>query len=337
MPDNPNLDDLDLDLIAALQHAPRAPVNVLADVLGSSPSTVKRRMHRLTTRRLIRVIGQLAWSAYSDAHPRHVWISTAPGQLQAVAHRLAANPEIPFVAMTSGRADVYCVAHPASRERVRDLLTHEIQSVPGVVASQSDLVLRAITQADGWRLDRLTADQVAALALKAEPGGEQPVEPLSDQERRTAHLLHADARLSSSDVARELAVSQSTAYRLIQSLLERRVVRPRVEVEPALLGMRLEAILSVTAEAGSIAEVGAALARHPSARYVSVVAGTSSVIHHGAFRDEERLADFLSTDLAGISGVTAVQVSVFLDVLRRYWISRTGVRLGASRPLLSGP
>ncbi|RCV53406.1 AsnC family transcriptional regulator [Marinitenerispora sediminis] len=330
------MDDLDRDLIAALQHAPRAPVNVLADVLDTSPSTVKRRMHRLLAERLVRVIGQLAWSAFSDAHPRHVWISTAPGQAQDVARRLAARPEIQLVAITSGRADVYCVAHPPSREHVRDLLTRDIPSVPGVAATQSDLVLRAVTRADSWRLDRLSAEQVAALAPRSDPPptAARPG-PLSDQETRAARLLHADARLNSGDLARALGASQSTAYRLIQSLLERGVVRPRVEVEPALLGMRLEAVLSVSAAAGSIADVGTALARHRSARYVSVVAGASSVIHHGAFRDEDQLADFLSDDLAGIPGVTAVQVSVVLDVLRRYWIHRSGVRLGEPVPLLT--
>nr|WP_312863420.1 Lrp/AsnC family transcriptional regulator [Spinactinospora alkalitolerans] len=334
------LDELDLDLVAALQRAPRAPINVVADALGSSASTVGRRLQRLQAERLVRVIGQVDWTLLSDAHPRHLWVDTVPGRLQSVARRLAERPETQFVAMTSGRADVYCVVHPSSRERVKDLLTHEIPSVDGVVATQSDLVLRPVTRADAWRLDRLDPEALRILQPHTDVGGDEAPrasqEPLSAQEARAVRMLHHDARASSGEVARELGVSQSTAYRLVQSLLERRAVRPRVEVEPGLLGMELEAVLSLTAHPGSVADVADALGAHPSARYVSVVAGASSVIHHAVFRDEAHLADFLSDDLARIPGITALQVSVVLDVLRRYWIGRDGVRLEEPRPLPAG-
>ncbi|GAB3209293.1 hypothetical protein GCM10027294_23100 [Marinactinospora endophytica] len=327
-----NLDDLDLDLIAALQQAPRAPVNVLAEALGSSPSTVGRRLQRLHDDRLVRVIGQVDWPLFSGAHPRHVWITTVPGRLQEVAHALAERPETQFVAMTAGHADIYCVVLPAGRDHVRDLLTHEIPSVPGVVSTQSDLVLRPVIRADAWRLDRLPPDRLAALGSHRDDGEEGSGWAVpTPQEMAAVRLLHHNARAGSSEVARELGVSQSTAYRLIQSLLERRIVRPRVEVEPALLGMGLEAVVSLGVTPGAIADVAGLLGAHPSARYVSVVAGGASIIHHGVFRDEAALADFLSVDLARGSGVTDLRVSVVLDVLRRYWIRRDGVFLGDPR------
>ncbi|MFI0467528.1 Lrp/AsnC family transcriptional regulator [Saccharopolyspora sp. 5N102] len=326
------LDELDLNLVAALQEAPRAPINALAEALGSSPSTVGRRLQRLHSDRLLRVIGQLDWRLFSDTHPRHVWITTEAGQLQNVAHRVAELPEAQYVAMTTGRADVYCTVHPARREAVKDLLTRRIPGLAGVVATQSDLVLRAFGRADAWRVRQLDDDQRAVLAPHCI---EQPEEPaaqgFSEHERRAARLLHADARLTSSELARDLGVSQSTAHRLIAGLLERQVVRPRVEVEPALLGFHLEVVLSLTTEPGSTDEVGRALGSHPSARYVSMVAGNATVIHQGVFRDEEHLADFLSGDLAQLRGIRSVEVSVVLDVLRRYWIGRDRNRLVEAR------
>ncbi|GAA0679724.1 hypothetical protein GCM10009548_57710 [Streptomyces malaysiensis subsp. malaysiensis] len=62
------------------------------------------------------------------------------------------------------------------------------------------------------------------------------------------------------------------------------------------------------------------------------MAGTSSVIHHGVFRDEDGLADPLTLDPAKPPGITAREVSVVLDVPRRYWIGRAdGSPLGADR------
>ncbi|WP_017557273.1 Lrp/AsnC family transcriptional regulator [Nocardiopsis baichengensis] len=330
------MDELDLDLVAALQYAPRAPSSALAEVLDSSPSTVGRRLQRLQSSGRLRVVGQLDWSLVSDAHPRHMWLHAESGRAVEVARRLARMPETQLVALSSGRADIYCVVHPAERARAAELLTTEIPSVEGVRGTQSDLVLRPVTRADAWTLDRLPVGRLEALrpyrTHVPEPDeGAVASGPLSDDEIAVVGVLHADARVGSGDMARELGVSQSTAYRLVQSLLERGVVRPRVEVEPERLGMHLEVILSLTVRPGAIAHVAEKLSAHPSARYVSVVAGEVSLIHHGAFRDERELGRFITEDLAALPGIADVRSSVLLEVLRRYWIDRDKGLLGEAR------
>ncbi|MER6944674.1 Lrp/AsnC family transcriptional regulator [Nonomuraea sp. NPDC000554] len=344
------LDDVDLDLVAALQVAPRASAAALADVLGLSASTVGRRLLRLEEQRILRVIGQLDWSARAEGNPRHVWVTTAPGASGQVATALAELPEAQLVAETTGRADVYCAVHPADREQAHELLSARLPSVPGVVSTHSELVLRALTKADSWRLHRLGDDQVKALEATAEPERGQPAAPPAGRERAVAspagrergasraaptapavlgeeehgalRLLRGNGRITAAQAARALGISQSTAYRLIQSLLRRGVVRPRVEVEPALLGYSLEAIIALRTAPGAIQPVAEELAGHPSARYVSIVAGTTSVIHQGVFRHEDDLGDFLTRDLAHLPGITALDVSVVLRMLRRYWIRR---------------
>jgi DNA-binding Lrp family transcriptional regulator len=135
-------------------------------------------------------------------------------------------------------------------------------------------------------------------------------------------VLQRNGRASTAEIARELGMSASTAYRLTQSLLDRGLVQPRVEIEPSLLGYPLEVVISLATSAGSMQEIAAALSTHPSAHYVTTVAGTSSVIHHGPFRHEDDLADFLAGDLGRHSGVTRFEISVVLQVLMRYWTPR---------------
>lgn len=346
MPDS--LDAADLDLVAALQRAPRAGVRLLADVLDLAPSTVSRRLARLVEARLLKVISQLNWSVLTEVHPQHLWIAARPGSAGRVAKDVAALPETQYAAITAGRADVYCILQPSARSENADLLTERIGGIDGVLSSHTEIVLRSYASATTWLLDRLTPEQETRLRagnpadrplgretrLRAGNPPDRPLEQPADlrelnaDERRVIGVLQEDGRASAADIARRLGLSQSTAYRLAQSVLERRLVIPRVEIEPALLGFPLEAVISLTAEPRLIRDLAATLGRHPSARFVSTVAGISSMIYHGAFRDENDLDGLLTGDLAGLDGIRTVEVAIVLRVLTRYWLPREGLRLG---------
>ncbi|WP_410579330.1 Lrp/AsnC family transcriptional regulator [Amycolatopsis sp. lyj-108] len=329
------LTEPDLDLIAALQVAPRASVAALAEALDVSASTVGRRLTRLEEQRILRVIGQVEWRARARGNPRHVWVTTEPGASGSAAKALARFPEVQLAAETAGRSDVYLAVHVPDRAQARELLAERIPGVAGVAGTHSELVLRALTRADSWRLHRLSEEQQEILAreqvVPGTPDG-LDADEVGPDERRLIGLLAGNGRITAAEAGRILDLSQSTAYRLIQSTLRRGIVRPRVEVEPAQLGYELEAVIALTITPGAIEAVAGELARHPSARYVSIVAGTASVIHQGVFRNEDEMADFLTRDLAPLPGITALQVSVVLRMLRRYWLYREDGRFAPDSP-----
>ncbi|WP_031468860.1 Lrp/AsnC family transcriptional regulator [Sciscionella sediminilitoris] len=310
----------ELDLVAALQVNPRASLSLLAEALDVSVNTVRRRLSRLYEQRLVRVIGQLDWSQSGDGNPWHVWIAAECGKAEQVAAALAALDEVQMVATTAGRSDVYATVQPAHRETVHTLLTEGIQELPGIRSARSELVLRAFTKSSSWRLPRLGERQLAV--LRAEEPPEPETGEIGADELTAVRLLHEDGRISAAQVARELGVAPSTAYRMTRSLLDRGIVRPSVEVEPRLLGYRLEALIALDVAPGAIDTVAETLAGHSSARYVTTVAGTSSVIHGGMFTDEEALTEFLTTDLAALPGIGSFEVSIQLNVHKRHWLRR---------------
>lgn len=320
-----SLDAEDLDLVAALQVAPRAPLSRLSEVLGWSSSTVSRRLARLEAARLLRVIGQLDWSLTGHGNPWHVWVDTAPGEADKVASALAELSATQFVATTAGRADVFCTMQAAQADGIPALLDRA-PTLDGVRSTHTELVLRGVTKADSWRLPRLTEEQVAALSQDDGEDLDEPV-ALDDELWATLRLLRRNGRIATAQVARELGVGQSTAYRMVQSLLRRGIVRPRVEIEPSVLGYTLEAIVALTVTPSAIKPVAEALAEHPSARYVTVVAGSSSVVHHGVFEHEDALAALLTEDLAHLPGIASFDVSVVREVRKRYWLGRADGRL----------
>lgn len=319
------LTEPDLDLIAALQVAPRASVAVLGEALGVSASTVGRRLIRLEEQRILRVIGQVEWAARARGNPRHIWVTTEPGASASAAKALARFPEVQLAAETEGRSDVYLSVHVSDRSQARELLAERNPGVTGVAGTHSELVLRALARADSWRLRRLSGDQHEILSREqVTPTSSEgfDADKMGPDERRLIWLLAGNGRITAAEAGRILNLSQSTAYRLIQSALRRGIIRPRVDVEPAQLGYDVEAVIALTITPGAVQTVAGELARHPSARYVSIVAGTASVIHQGVFRNEDEIADFLTRDLAPLPGITALQVSVVLRMLRRYWLHR---------------
>nr|WP_225953658.1 Lrp/AsnC ligand binding domain-containing protein [Kibdelosporangium phytohabitans] len=324
------MDDADLDMVAALQLAPRAPLNVVADVLGTSASTVSRRMHRLREDRLMRVISTVHWPLLLSGNPYVVWIRCEPGKVAAVAAAVQDVPEAQSILVTTGDADIHCTIYPLVGTDPRKLLTRTLPGIAGVASVQSHLVLRTARRAVSWRIDRLTKAQAAALAAYASPAAAS-LETLTDPEFRTLRLLFDDGRISAADVARSLDVSRSTAYRLLQSVLDGGAARPRVEIEPAVLGYPITALLTFDVRPRHIPVALAALGAHRSGRLTVMTAGPASIIHHGVFRDEEDLASFITDDVGALDGVSGFAMSVALGVLRRQWIDRDGVLLGRRR------
>lgn len=318
------IDDIDLDLIAALQTAPRASFDVLARVLDSSSRTVARRYARLVDEGLMRVICEIEWSLLAEGLPATVWIATDPGRAPEVARALAARADTPFVSLASGVADVFCMVHGPTRADTTRALTTALPAMPGVRTLRTEWMLRRLTSTSAWRLPRLTSDQITALT------GQNTVQsvahprdtPLSGLEHDTVAALRHDARMPFSTLARTLDITESRARRTVAALLASGLLRPRVEVDPRDIGYAVEVVLSVGCRPGAVQRLAASLADHPATRFLALTAAASLFTYVGVFRDEEHLADFLTGGFEGSEEVTSLECSLQLEVFKRYWTAR---------------
>jgi DNA-binding Lrp family transcriptional regulator len=328
-------DAVDLDIVAALQVAPRVPATSLAEILEQPTTTVTRRLKRLQRERLVRVIGRFAWPLITSGNPMQMWIRCQPGRSHEVAARLKEFPEIQFLVVTSGSADIYADLFPLLGSDANELISRLIPSIPGIASAQSQLVLKSPRVGQSWRLNRLSKAQQAALEAFSDPVVLPPfgrIEDLNDLEYRTLKELGSNARISAAELARKLSVSNSTAYRSMQTILGSGAISPRVELEPAAVGFPLNAIISLQVDPSAIPPVLEDLSRHPSARMVSMVAGSTSVIHNGVFTGPAELAEFITEDVGALQGVHSMDICVGMSVLRRYWMDRDGIRVGEQVP-----
>jgi DNA-binding Lrp family transcriptional regulator len=319
------LDDADLDLVAALQLAPRATLNTVAEILGTSASTAGRRVQRLQQLGLLRFICTVHWSLLTTGNPYVVWIRCDPGMITEVAAAIQGVPQAQSLFVTTGDSDLYCTLYPLPGTDMRRLLTRTLPATPGIASLRSHLVLNAPRQAVAWRLHRLPEEQAAALRREADAAPSPmpaALGPLTEVEFATLRLLFDDGRISAAQVARDLGLSRSTAYRTIQSLLETGAVRPRVEIEPAVLGFPITALFTLDVRPQDVPGVLAALGEHPHGRFTAMTAGPASVLHHGVFTDEDHLSRFVTEDLGALPGINGLNMSTTLSVLRRQWIDR---------------
>jgi DNA-binding Lrp family transcriptional regulator len=325
------MDETDLDIVAALQVAPRVPANSLGEILGVPTSTITRRLNRLQNERLMKVIGRFAWPLILSGNPQQLWVRCLPGQAAQVAEQLKAFPEIQFVMTTSGTCDIYADLYPLRGSDVNDLLSNRIPSLPGIKSVESRLVLDSRRVGQSWRLGRLSQAQTEALAAHVVPVNQPALrfmEELTDVEFGTMCELGRNARASAAEVARTLDVSSSSAYRAIQMLLATGAISPRVEVEPSAVGYPLTAIISLQVKPKLIGTVLDRLAIHDSARMISMVTGKAPVVFHGLFTGPDDLAEFIIRDIGALPGIQTMDTCVGVNVLRRYWMDRESVFIG---------
>jgi Lrp/AsnC family transcriptional regulator for asnA, asnC and gidA len=143
------LDDVDRQVIVALNLDGRASYRGIADRLGVSEGLVRQRAGRLIEAGAIRVMaitnplslgfGVLAWLA----------IQAAPGvRLEGLAERLAGCESIAYLAVCTGRFDVFAEAICTDREELLRILDTEVRALPEVarveVAICADLRYRRL-------------------------------------------------------------------------------------------------------------------------------------------------------------------------------------------------
>lgn len=323
-----HIDDVDAALIAALQHAPRAPVGGLAEVLGASASTVSRRLAGLRGRGVMRVSASVSWSLRRTGHPVFAWISCEPGSVRTVAAALSALPGMQSVFVLAGSADIQCLAHPTQDMDAAALVLDVMPQIAGVARVESTLILATSTRSSEWRAPGLLTEaqtaQLPALRRASEPaapaGGEgRGPHELRPIELRVANLLVQDGRMSVNDIAAALEVTRTTARRALEGVLTSGLVRPRVDVEPRFLGFPLGFSASIRSRPSALAELLEELAGNVHARMVAMTAGSSSLVVQGNVRDEAGLRSFISDDLGAHPGITDLSVSVVLQTVKRNW------------------
>jgi DNA-binding Lrp family transcriptional regulator len=304
------LDDLDSRLAHALQLDGRAPFSRLATVLGVSEQTVARRFRRLRADGVVRVLGM---PTPSRGEPHwFVRVRVQPAAAEAVGAALARRPDVTWVCITSGGAEITFTTRPAGA-RQRDLLL--LDRLPRTVQV---LELHAFEVLHDWvggayewtAFPTALPDAQAAELTPGTTGGPATIEP-DDQPLLDA--LAVDGRLGWAELAARTGWSESRVARRVDALRAAGALFFDLEIDPGAFGHPVEALLWLGVAPGELEQVGEALARAPESAYTAALTGPSNLLVVVTAHDRAHLYRFI-TERVGSLPVRSMETS---PVLRR--------------------
>ncbi|MEU7856964.1 AsnC family transcriptional regulator [Nonomuraea sp. NPDC049141] len=315
------LDDLDRQLVHALQIDGRAPFSRIAAVLGASDRTLARRYRRLRSAGVLRVVGlpQVRPLGHVDWFVR---IRCTPDAVTTVAAALARREDTSWVTLTSGATEVTCIIRAHIRSDQDNVLLPKLPRTARITAVTAHCLLRAVAGTSGWpgRTSALNPQQIETLS--PQPPTLNGHMELTEADQRLLPVLAADGRAGYPALAAATGWSESTVRRRLDELRRNDVLYFEVEIDPMLFGYATEAVLWLTVAPSELTEVAQALAGHPEIAFAAATTGDPNMIAFTVCADPDALYDYLATRIGALPGVLKVETAL----IARH-IKRAGARL----------
>ena len=160
------LDIDDFRLIAALQLDPRASTEKIAGALALDPRRVRRRLGALLGTGIVSI-------AVTPPRARLqgvmlLRIRVLRGKIDVITSALARREDIPFIDVSAGGDEIAAVL--VADQTVRDrLVFRQLPATSAVTSVDAQTVMHVFSDSSDWRLDCLTADEIARLGRSGTP------------------------------------------------------------------------------------------------------------------------------------------------------------------------
>jgi len=134
----------DRPLLAELARDARASNAALAAAIHWHESTVRRRIDELRRTGLLYFEVDIDNRALGMTVHAMLWLSVEPAQLARAGRAMAAHPEIPFAAATTGPTNLVASAVFRDPQHLYEYLTGELAELPGVSSVQTAPIIRTL-------------------------------------------------------------------------------------------------------------------------------------------------------------------------------------------------
>ncbi|MGW4847811.1 Lrp/AsnC family transcriptional regulator [Nocardia brasiliensis] len=319
------MDEMDTQIVHALQFDPRVPFNRLAAELGVAEQTVARRYRRLRRDGVVRVIGAVDPRALGE-NDWIIRVRCRPDGARQVAEALARRDDAAWVSIAAAGAEVSFSLHPRSAQERDELLVQRLQRSAPVHDITAAMVLHRFVGPDviDWRGRQF--------ARSAAGGAEtEDVElRLRAEDLALVELLSRDGRTGYSALARATGLTTGRVIRRIAALQAANILYFDLDIAPAALGPSLSAFLWLRVAPARLDAVGRALVEHPETDYAAAVTGPFNLYAVLTAATADDLYRYVTTKMAALDGVHSFELTPVLERCKQ-----AGARIAAG--LLTPP
>ncbi len=302
-----SFDELDRQLLQALQLDGRAPFSRIAEVLGVSDQTIARRYSRLRSSGALRVLGMTDPAVLGEIS-WFVRVQCAPDVATPVAEALARREDTTWVSLTSGGTEIVCVTRSGPGEGANALLLQNLPSTPRVQGVTAQCILHRFFGGPTGPInkrDHLSQDQIARLAR--ERAAEVDPGPLTEADHQLLAVLRGDGRAGHAELAAATGWSQSTVRRRLAELLDSAVLYLDLDFDRRILDLDTHAMLWLTVAPADLVAAGTAMAEHVEVAFAAAVTGQTNLAGNVVCSDVAALYAYLTEKVARLPGIQRVE------------------------------
>ncbi|WP_157416576.1 Lrp/AsnC family transcriptional regulator [Agromyces allii] len=327
------LDDLDLQILHALQVEPRVPWTALAPILGSDPATLARRWARIE-RAGFAWLTTLPGSADESA-AAIIEFSCAPGQATRTAEELSLDPSVYSIDLTSGRRDLVATLVAPNDAELAEAVIERFGRLTGVRSVQSHIVNLTLRLGSNWTVRALSDAQVDRIPAPRPPraGSARHVDPTVVEGMR--RVLERDGRASYGTIAERLGISPQRAGDYLARLRQTDRLLIRADVSGPYSTWPIVSWFFIQAPTATIESSAAKLAEMPEVQFATVVTGPYNVIVAVSSKSRAEVVRREADLERSLPGARIVDRSMVLRVHKHLGrlISPEGFATGESIPL----
>lgn len=155
-----HIDDKDRRILECLREDGRMPNTRIAERVGLTERTVRNRLQRLTEEQGLKVLPVIDPDLIGLDTCIYVGFNVERSRLKEVTAKVAAMPEVRYLAQVSGPWDLLAEAFLGSREHLADFLLQEIGELEGVTSTETINVLRIAKFGYEWEIPESRPDRL---------------------------------------------------------------------------------------------------------------------------------------------------------------------------------
>lgn len=291
LPPKIKLDELDLALARELELDARQSIRSLAKKLGTSDTTVSRRLQALLDERVINIVAIAAAAPLGLKTSVLMGLNISPGRSSEAVQCLRSFSNVTRIMQTAGCYDIIVSTIFQSPGEVRDFVDTQLSRINGLVVTEKFMLFENIKSS--WK-------HLSDNTERYRPPSPRVLDKL---DLSLIQELRVSPRATALELGRKLGVNRALAGKRLRALLADNILRVVSVAKPSFFGLNVHIYMFVKIRPGQIGAVANGLVSEKRIQHITLTTGRFEVLIGAAFRDMDELSDFVENRLGSYPGV----------------------------------